>query len=73
MDILAGLIFVPMICWLGYLFTDHFEVLTYWFRNVQRTIVTVLILLGLSWWLWRYHGKRGNHDATMRASGTDQP
>jgi membrane protein DedA with SNARE-associated domain len=72
MDILAGLIFVPIICWLGYLFADHFEVLTYWFRNVQRTIMTVLILLGLSWWLWRYHGKRGNHDATMRASGPDQ-
>jgi membrane protein DedA with SNARE-associated domain len=72
MDILAGLIFVPMICWLGYLFADHFEVLTYWFRNVQRTTVTVLVLLGLSWWLWRHRGKRGGHDATMHASGTDQ-
>jgi membrane protein DedA with SNARE-associated domain len=73
MDFLAGLIFVPMICWVGYLFADHFDVLTYWFRNLQRTTVTVCVLLGLSWWLWRCRGKRGSHTATMRASGADQP
>jgi membrane protein DedA with SNARE-associated domain len=72
MDILAGLVFVPLICWLGYLFADHFDVLTYWFRNLQRTTVTVLILLGLSWWLWHCRGKRGNHAATIRARGADQ-
>jgi membrane protein DedA with SNARE-associated domain len=69
-DVLAGLIFVPMICLLGYLFADHFDVLTYWFRNLQRTTMTILIFLGLSWWLWRCRGKRGGHAAT---SGADQP
>ena len=73
MDVLAGLVFVPLICWLGYLFADHFEVLTYWFQNLQRTIVTVLLLLGLSWWLWRGRGKRGGHAATIHANGADQP
>jgi membrane protein DedA with SNARE-associated domain len=71
-DVLAGLIFVPLICWLGYLFADHFDVLTHWFRNLQRTTMTILVLLALSWWLWRGRGKRGNHAATIRASGADQ-
>jgi membrane protein DedA with SNARE-associated domain len=72
-DVLAGLIFVPMVCWLGYLFADHFDVLTSWFRNVERATVTVLVLLALSWWLWRGRGKRGNGTTTVRASGTDWP
>jgi membrane protein DedA with SNARE-associated domain len=59
-DCLAGLIFVPMICYLGYLFADHFDVLTYWFRNVERATVAVLVLLALSWLLWRYRSKRRN-------------
>jgi membrane protein DedA with SNARE-associated domain len=73
MDVLAGLVFVPLICWLGYLFADHFDVLTYWFRNLQRTTMTILILLGLSWWLWRCRGKRGDRAATIRTRGADQP
>jgi membrane protein DedA with SNARE-associated domain len=73
MDVLAGLIFVPAICWLGYLFADHFEVLTYWFRNLERATVTALVLLGLSWLLWRYRGKRGEHTAALRAGGPEQP
>ena len=73
MDFLAGLIFVPFICWLGYLFADHFEALTYWFRNFERATVTVLVLLGLSWLLWRYRGKRGDHTAALHAGGPEQP
>ena len=72
-DILAGLIFVPMICWLGYLFADQFDALTYWFRSVERATVTVLVLLALSWLLWRCRGKRRDRAATIRASGADWP
>jgi len=73
MDVLAGLIFVPLICGLGYLFADQFDALTYWFRNLERATVTVLVLLGLSWLLWRYRGKRGGHTAALRAGGSEQP
>jgi membrane protein DedA with SNARE-associated domain len=59
MDCLAALIFVPLVCWLGYLCADQFDVLTYWCRNFERATLTVLVLLGLSWLLWRCRGKRG--------------
>jgi membrane protein DedA with SNARE-associated domain len=72
MDILAGLIFVPIVCGLGYLFADQFEALTYWFRNFERATVTVLVLLALSWLLWHYRGKRGDHTAALRAGSPKQ-
>jgi membrane protein DedA with SNARE-associated domain len=72
-DSLAGLIFVPMICWLGYMFADHFDVLTYWFRHVERATVTILVLLALSWWLCRYRSQRRTRTTLTRASGADWP
>jgi membrane protein DedA with SNARE-associated domain len=58
MDTLAGCLFVPMMCWLGYLFADSFEVVAVWFRSFERATFTLLALLGLSWLLWRYRRKR---------------
>ena len=73
MDILAGLIFVPAICGLGYLFADHFDLLTSRFRRFERVTLTLLVLLALSWLLWRYCGKRDDHATVIRAGRPDQP
>ena len=57
-DTLASLIFVPMLCVVGYLFADQMDVIARWFRNAERAIST-LVVMALLVWLWRRHwGKR---------------
>src|SRR5499426_1001336 len=57
-DTLASLIFVPMLCIVGYLFADQMDVIARWFRNAERTISTLVVVVLLVW-LWRRHlGKR---------------
>jgi membrane protein DedA with SNARE-associated domain len=57
-DTLASLIFVPMLCIVGYLFADQMDGIARWFRNAERTISTLVVVVLLVW-LWRRHlGKR---------------
>lgn len=59
-DTLASLIFVPALGVAGYLFADHLEVMTLWFRRVERIVGTLLALVLLAWLCRRYWGKRHN-------------
>jgi membrane-associated protein len=61
MDTLAALVFVPIICWAGYLFADHVDLLVAWFRSIEHVILTLLVVAGLSWLLRRYQGRRSDH------------
>jgi len=57
-DTLASLMFVPVLCGVGYVFADQIDVIARWFQRVERTIGT-LVVLALLVWLWRRHwGKR---------------
>jgi membrane protein DedA with SNARE-associated domain len=57
-DALASLIFVPVLCALGYFFVDQRDMIATWFRNTERGIVTLLMLVLLGWLSRRYWGKR---------------
>ena len=47
-----------MLCIVGYLFADQMDVIARWFRNAERTISTLVVVVLLVW-LWRRHlGKR---------------
>jgi membrane protein DedA with SNARE-associated domain len=56
-DTLASLIFVPMLCVVGYLFADQMDMIARWFRNAERAIST-LGVVALLVWLWRRHWGR---------------
>ena len=71
MDTLAACIFVPLVCWIGYLFADHIDAVAAWFRSFERAILTLLVLIGLSWLLWRVRGKRERHVPAARTEGVD--
>ena len=57
-DTLASLIFVPALCAVGYLFADHLEGIAAWFRRVERSIATLLVVTLLVWLCGRHWGKR---------------
>jgi len=57
-DTLAGLIFVPALCGVGYVFADQIDVIARWFQRVERTISTLVVLALLMWLWWRHRGKR---------------
>ena len=57
-DALASLIFVPVLCALGYFFVDQRDIIATWFRNTERGIGTLLMLVLLGWLSRRYWGKR---------------
>jgi membrane protein DedA with SNARE-associated domain len=48
-DTLASLIFVPVLCLVGYVFADQVDMLAKWFRNTERTLGTLLVLAFLGW------------------------
>jgi membrane protein DedA with SNARE-associated domain len=60
MDVLASLIFVPVLCGLGYLFADYFNLMKTWFQNVERAVGTLVVLAVLGWLIRRSWGKREN-------------
>jgi membrane protein DedA with SNARE-associated domain len=57
-DALASLIFVPVLCAMGYFFVDQRDTIAAWFRNTERGVVTLLMLVLLGWLSRRYWGKR---------------
>jgi len=66
-DTLAGLIFVPTLAVVGYLFADQLELIAIWFRRVERAIGTLLALALLGWLFRHYWGKRKNRVAVTRS------
>ena len=44
-DTLACLVFVPGLCWLGYLFADQFETMAVWIVHMERRFLLVLIVV----------------------------
>ena len=64
-DTLASLVFVPSLCYLGYLFADQFEAMAVWIVHMERRFLLVLIVVvslgGTIWWYWN---KRENRDQT---------
>src|SRR5262245_47750997 len=59
-DSLAGLIFVPLLGAVGYLFADHLDIIAAWFGRVERTVGTLLAVALLAWLCRRYWWKRNN-------------
>ena len=57
-DALASLIFVPLLCAMGYFFVDQRDMIAMWFRNTERGVVTLVMLALLGWLSRRYWGKR---------------
>ena len=57
-DTLASLIFVPVLCAMGYFFVDQRDMIALWFRNTERAIGTLMVLALLGWLSRRYWGKR---------------
>ena len=57
-DTLAGLIFVPALGLLGYVFADQVDVIATWFRKTERTFGTLLVLALLGWLCHRYWERR---------------
>jgi membrane protein DedA with SNARE-associated domain len=57
-DTLASLIFVPVLCLVGYVFADQVDMLATWFRNTERTLGTLLVLALLGWLCRRSWEKR---------------
>ena len=44
-DTLASLVFVPSLCYLGYLFADQFEAMAVWIVHMERRFLLVLIVV----------------------------
>ena len=57
-DTLAGLIFVPALGLLGYVFADQVDMIATWFRNTERTFATLMGLALLGWLCHRYWERR---------------
>jgi membrane-associated protein len=57
-DTLAGLIFVPALGLLGYVFADQVDVIATWFRHTERTFATLMGLALLGWLGHRYWERR---------------
>ncbi|GIX47577.1 MAG: hypothetical protein KatS3mg131_1788 [Candidatus Tectimicrobiota bacterium] len=57
-DLLASVLFVPAVCFLGYVFADRFELVAFWFRSVERGVLTLLALAALGWGLRELYGRR---------------
>jgi membrane protein DedA with SNARE-associated domain len=72
-DMLAALIFVPMLCWMGFFFADRVDAIASWFQNAERVVFTLLALTTLSWLLWHYRGKRNEPVPTSHTSPLDRP
>ncbi len=70
-DILAGLIFVPLVCYIGYLFADHIDVIAAWFRSLERIIITLIAMSGAIWLIWRAREKRQRHESSVRVESSD--
>jgi membrane protein DedA with SNARE-associated domain len=73
MDTLAALVFIPVICVVGYWFADQIDVVATWFRKVERVILTLVGLAGLSWCIKRYRSKKAEPIATPHVRAVDQP
>jgi len=56
-DTLASLIFVPVLCVIGYLFADQMDTIATWFLHTERAIGTLVVIAFLSWLGRRYWGK----------------
>src|SRR5215475_937396 len=57
-DTLASLIFVPMLCLVGYVFTDQIYVIDTWFQNTGRALGLLLVVALLVWLCRRYWERR---------------
>ena len=57
-DTLASLIFVPVLCGVGYLFADQIDMIATWFRHAERALGTLVVVALLGWLSRRYWGKR---------------
>lgn len=68
-DTLAGLIFIPALCLLGYLFADHIDLIISWFEGFEQIVVALAGLLGACWLIWRLRGRRDRQIASMPFDG----
>src|SRR5215470_13867370 len=57
-DTLASLIFVPVLCLVGYVFADQVDMIAAWFRKTERTLGSLLVLALLGWLCRRYWERR---------------
>lgn len=73
MDMMAACIFVPVICWIGYLFADRVDIIAIWFQSLERVILTLLVIMGLSGFIWRYRGRRSEPISPPGSSTVDYP
>ena len=72
MDTLAALVFIPAVCLAGYWFADQVAAVAIWFRKVERIVLTLVVLTGLSWIIKCYLSKRSAPVSTPRAGVVDR-
>ncbi|MCZ6872530.1 MAG: DedA family protein [bacterium] len=68
-DTLASLVFIPLVCWSGYLFADHIDAIAAWFESLERAVVALLVVGLICWLIWRMRGRRERQVTSTHAEG----
>jgi membrane protein DedA with SNARE-associated domain len=68
-DTLASLLFIPLVCWSGYLFADHIDAIAAWFESVERGVVSLLAVGVLGWLIWRLRRRQERQMTSKQAEG----